>query len=182
MLYYAIFEMGEEGGFDVSFPDLQGAYTDGKNMHEALTMAKDLAAGRLINAEDDGEHLPDPTDFKQIDYPEGALLIPIELDLDFYRKKFDSKPVKKTLTIPNYLNNLGKKAGINFSQTLTEALEKKLGRWLSSEWQLVQIEIKTLESEIIFLQRFCILARYEKQKSLEMLISRLLLRSLLNIL
>lgn len=127
MLYYAIFEVADDGGVDISFPDLQGAYTFGDDMHEALYMAKDLAAGWLINAEDDGEKLPLATDFHEIDYPEGALLIPIEVDLDFYRKKFDSKPVKKTLTIPNYLNELGLKAGINFSQTLAEAIEKKLG-------------------------------------------------------
>lgn len=127
MLYYAIFEVGSDGGVDVFFPDLQGAFTFGEDMHEALYMAKDLAAGWLINAEDDGEKLPSATNFKEIAVPEDALLVPIEVDLDFYRKKFDSTPVKKTLTIPTYLNDLGIKAGINFSQTLTEALEQKLG-------------------------------------------------------
>lgn len=127
MLYYAIFEVDDDGAVNVSFPDLQGAYTFGSDMHEALAMAKEVAAGWLINAEDDGEELPVATDFKSIEVPKGSLLVPIEVDLDFYRKKFDSTPIKKTLTIPTYLNDLGNKAGINFSQTLTEALKEKLG-------------------------------------------------------
>lgn len=127
MLYYAIFEVDDDGAVNVSFPDLQGAYTFGSDMHEALAMSKEVEAGWLINAEDDGEELPTATDFKSIEVPKGSLLVPIEVDLDFYRKKFDSTPVKKTLTIPTYLNDLGNKAGINFSQTLTEALKEKLG-------------------------------------------------------
>ncbi len=127
MLYYAIFEVDNDGTVNVSFPDLQGAYTFGSDMHEALEMAKELSAGWLINAEDDGEQLPVASDFKKIKVPDGALLIPIEVDLNFYRQKFDSTPVKKTLTIPTYLNDLGNKAGINFSLTLTEALKEKLG-------------------------------------------------------
>ena len=127
MLYYAIFEVDNNGSVNVSFPDLQGAYTFGEDMHEALAMAKEVAAGWLINAEDDGEELPVSSNFKSIEVPEGALLIPIEVDLNFYRQKFDSTPIKKTLTIPSYLNDLGNKAGINFSLTLTEALKEKLG-------------------------------------------------------
>lgn len=127
MIYYAIFEIDDGGGVNISFPDLQGAYTFGNDMHEALYMAKDLAAGWLINAEDDGEELPVASDYKKIQVSNSDLLVPIEVDLDFYRKKFDTKPVKKTLTIPTYLNDLGNKAGINFSQTLTDALKEKLG-------------------------------------------------------
>lgn len=126
-LYYATFSPNDDGSVSVSFPDLQGAYTFGKDMHEALYMAKDLLAGWLLDEEDEGNKFPTPTFYKDIQVEEGELLIPIEVDLDFYRKKFDSKPVKKTLTIPNYLNELGKKADINFSQTLAEALEQKLG-------------------------------------------------------
>lgn len=126
MIYYGIFNIADDG-INVSFPDLDGAFTGGSDMHEALNMAKDLLAGWLINAEDDGEKFPAPTQPLDIKVGQGELVIPIEVNLNFYRKKFDSQPVKKTLTIPTYLNDLGNKAGINFSQTLTEALKEKLG-------------------------------------------------------
>jgi len=125
MIYYAVFNFADDG-INVIFPDLNDASTFGQDMHEALYMAKDLLAGWLIDAEDEKDEFPAPSDHHSISVASGDLLIPIEIDLAFYRKKFDSKPVKKTLTIPNYLNDLGNKAGINFSATLTEALKEKL--------------------------------------------------------
>lgn len=125
-LYYAIFTPSD-GQYAVEFPDLLGAATFGEDMHDALYMAKDLLAGWLLGEEDDGNEFPQASKHQEITIEPNDLIIPIEVDLDFYRKKFDSKPVKKTLSIPNYLNDLGNKAGINFSQTLTEALKEKLG-------------------------------------------------------
>ncbi|WP_312542455.1 type II toxin-antitoxin system HicB family antitoxin [Enterococcus sp.] len=125
-LYYAIFSL-EDDAVNVVFPDLEGAATFGEDMHEALYMAKDLLAGWLLGEVDDGMAFPNVTDPREIQTEPGELVIPIEVDLDFYRKKFDSTPIKKTLTIPSYLNDLGIKASINFSATLTDALKEKLG-------------------------------------------------------
>lgn len=125
VIYYAVFNFAEDG-INVVFPDLDDAATFGENMHEALYMAKDLLAGWLIDAEDEKETFPVPSDHLSIPVAPEDLLIPIEIDLAFYRKKFNSKPIKKTLTIPSYLNDLGNEAKINFSATLTEALKEKL--------------------------------------------------------
>jgi hypothetical protein len=43
-----------------------------------------------------------------------------------YRKKYNNRAVKKTLSIPEWLNEAASKAGINFSQTLQDALKEKL--------------------------------------------------------
>lgn len=126
LLYYAVFSFDDDS-VSVVFPDLNDASTFGSDMHEALYMAKDLLAGWLLGEEEDGNKFPKPSEPQFINVEPNDLLIPIEVDLNFFRKKFDSKPVKKTLTIPAYLNDLGIKSGINFSQTLTEALEQKLG-------------------------------------------------------
>jgi len=125
VIYYAVFNFAEDG-INVVFPDLDNAATFGENMHEALYMAKDLLAGWLIDAEDEKEAFPTPSDHLSIPVAPEDLLIPIEIDLAFYRKKFNSKLIKKTLTIPSYLNDLGNEAKINFSATLTEALKEKL--------------------------------------------------------
>ncbi|MBL1225383.1 type II toxin-antitoxin system HicB family antitoxin [Enterococcus sp. BWR-S5] len=125
-IYYAIFNIAEDG-INVSFPDLDGAFTSGSDMHEALYMSKDLLAGWLINAEDDGETLPTPSQPESVKVPEGDLLIPVEVNLEVYREKFNNQLIKKTLTIPKYLNRLAEEEKINFSSTLTEALKRKLG-------------------------------------------------------
>jgi len=124
-LYYAIFE--EEGNaFNVAFPDLQGAFTFGENMHEALYMAKDLLGGYLSILEDDKEPIPAPSKPSEIKLEKGQLLIPIEVDVQLFREKEEMKLIKKTINIPNYLNRLGKEKGLNFSQVMTEALHQKL--------------------------------------------------------
>lgn len=125
-IYYALFDLDVDG-VNVSFPDLDGAFTCGNDMHEALYMAKDLLAGWLINAEDDGETFPTPSQPNKITVPSDNLLIPVEVNLGLFRDKFDNQLVKKTLTIPKYLNELGNAEGINFSLTLSEALKDKLG-------------------------------------------------------
>lgn len=85
VIYYAMFDFADNG-INVVFPDLNNAATFGENMHEALYMAKDLLAGWLIDAEDEKQAFPSPTDHRSLSVAAGNLLIPIEVDLSFYRK------------------------------------------------------------------------------------------------
>lgn len=124
-LYYAIFSP-DNGKYAVEFPDLEGAYTFGDSMSEALYMAKDLLEGWLIVAEDEGDKIPAPSYPQDIKSEKDDLIIPIEVNLNAARLKHSSKLIKKTLSIPEYINELAKENNINFSQTLTEALKEKL--------------------------------------------------------
>lgn len=125
-LYYAIFDI-EPDGISIEFPDLDGAFSSGSDMHEALYMAKDLLEGWLLLAEDEGDPLPVPSSLSDMQerHP-NSLIIPVEVNLELAREKHFGKPVKKTLTIPSYVNTLAVENGINFSQVLTEALKSKL--------------------------------------------------------
>lgn len=125
-IYYSLFNLAKDG-INVEFPGLNGAFTFGSDMHDALYMAKDLLAGWLINAKDAGETIPEPFQPASITVPSGDLLVPIEVNTKIYRMKFDNQAVKKTLTIPRYLDALAKEENINFSLVLTEALREKLG-------------------------------------------------------
>lgn len=121
-LFYAVFDE-QEDGINVSFPDLEGGFTAGENMSEALYMAKDLLAGLLIDLQEDGERIPTPSKPFSVPKKENELVVPIEVNLEFYRAKFEGELVKKTLTIPKYLNIAGVNEKINFSQILTEELK-----------------------------------------------------------
>lgn len=72
------------------------------------------------------EAFPPASEYDEISPSKGDLLIPIEANLEVARLKENTKMIKKTLTIPNYVNALAEKEGINFSQTLTEVLKEKL--------------------------------------------------------
>lgn len=125
-LYYALFEP-DEGQYSVSFPDLPGCLTCGDNMSEALYMAKDVLEGWMIGVEDDKESIPNPSEPNAIITQQGALVIPIEVDTKLARIKFENQSVKKTLTIPYWLDEMAKENNINFSQVLQEALKQRLG-------------------------------------------------------
>lgn len=125
-LYYAIFSK-EGHQYNVSFPDLDGAFTCGEDMNDALYMAKDLLEGWLLVAENEGDEIPPASEPESIQAEKSDLIVPIQADLKLAREKHESKLIKKTLTIPQYLNDIAVSYNVNFSQTLTEALKEKLG-------------------------------------------------------
>ncbi|MDF7638452.1 type II toxin-antitoxin system HicB family antitoxin [Lactobacillus sp. ESL0791] len=126
-LYFAIFTLNKAGQYEVSFPDFAPEVaTYGNNLSEALAAAKQALTGVLLVKEDYRETIPTASTQTEIHYDKGELLIPIEVNTELAREKEENKLVKKTLTIPSYLDKLGKSKGINFSQTLTAALKEKL--------------------------------------------------------
>ncbi len=112
------------GEYDVRIPDLPGCITCGKNLADAIEMAEDAVAMWLCDAEDNHESIPEPSEKLTVEKPQFVSLI--VADTNLYRKENDNRAVKKTLSIPNWLNTEAEKAGINFSQTLQTALKKKL--------------------------------------------------------
>ncbi|MFJ7407050.1 MULTISPECIES: type II toxin-antitoxin system HicB family antitoxin [unclassified Lysinibacillus] len=129
--YYfpAIFDPGteNENGFTITFPDLPGCITEGSNMDEAAYMSKDVLAGFLYGMEEDGEQIPAPSNPSNIDLPQGAFISIVEVRTDYIRDEIENKAVKKTLTIPKWLNDAAEKENINFSQLLQFAIKERLG-------------------------------------------------------
>lgn len=122
--YPAIFTPVENGEFDVKVPDLPGCRTCGKNLADAIFMAEDATAMWLWDAETKAEIIPDPTLLPPVIAPQ--FFSYIVADTDEYRRKYDSRAVKKTLSIPSWLNVQAEQAGVNFSQVLQDALKEKL--------------------------------------------------------
>lgn len=112
---------GKEDCYQVYIPDLDG-YTQGKDIVECIEMARDFIGNRLMEI----DSIPEPNSMEY--HPnEKEIKSLVDVDLSKYKLSRNNRPVKKTLTIPSYLNELGQKAGINFSQTLAEAIKIKLG-------------------------------------------------------
>lgn len=125
-VYPAIFLPEEEGGYSVFFPDLEGCYTCGDDLADALFMAEDVLAFVLYDCERDGSQIPSPSLAENIKLSGKEFVNYIACDTIEYAKRNNNKAVKKTLTIPEWLNEAATKAGINFSQTLQEALAEKV--------------------------------------------------------
>jgi len=120
-------EVDDVHGYLVKVPDFKGGLTEGDDIADALYMAQDLVSIMCVCYQDDGKPLPSPTPLDEVVVKSRETKTLVAADLDAYRKKLDEMAVKKTLTIPSWLNEAAKAAHINFSSTLAEALKEKLG-------------------------------------------------------
>lgn len=125
LFYPALFHKSEEGGFWISFPDFPECFTEGDDMKQTYEMAVEALGLALVNRKEEKEEIPDPSDLDKIQNEDGTIVI-VEFDMLEYQRKHNSKAVKKTLSIPEWLNEEAVSMGVNFSQVLQEALMSKL--------------------------------------------------------
>lgn len=126
LFYPALFHKAEEGGFWVSFPDVPECLTQGDDMTQAYEMAVDALGLALTCREKERQPIPDSSDPTTITPEPDSFLVVIEFDMLSYKKRISSRAVKKTLSIPEWLNEAAMSMDLNFSQVLQEALMSKI--------------------------------------------------------
>ncbi len=121
----------------VYVPDLK-INTEGKDIADAIEMARDAIGLKCVSLDDEGLPLPVESDMKTalqktkadtddiFDYSDGIETI-VDVDVTFYRNKSKNRAVRKNCTIPAWLNDKAELNGINFSKVLTDALIEILG-------------------------------------------------------
>ncbi|MCC8069246.1 MAG: type II toxin-antitoxin system HicB family antitoxin [Ruminococcus sp.] len=131
-IYPACFYEEENGQYSVIFPDLNHLATFGDNLTDAMEMAIDCLADYIYSVKLSNEEIPKASNIKDIDidseYNEykSAFVNMVSVDVEEYAKKHFTKSVKKTLTIPSWLNEKAIEENINFSQLLQDALKERL--------------------------------------------------------
>ncbi len=127
--YTAIFTY-EEDGVHVVFPDLPGCVTFGKEEEEAVQMAREGLALHLYGMEQDGDEIPQPSSLRTLAKEENLqsneVFMLVEAFMPAFREKQSKRFVKKTLSIPYWMNAEAERIGVNFSQTLQNALAEKI--------------------------------------------------------
>ena len=124
-IYPAIFSK-EDTLYSVHFPDFESCYTQGENLQDAFDMAADVLALTLYEMEESKENIPTASEIKAIETKDNEFVSLVSCDTMAYRKLYDNKAVKKTLTIPSWLNRIAEKQNVNFSAVLQSALKEKL--------------------------------------------------------
>ena len=125
--YAAVFTK-ESDGYSVRFPQLDGCFTQGDTFDEALRMAQEAMALHLFGMEEDGEAIPAST-FDGIETERGEFIVPVTAWMTPFRDEMYNRAVKKTLTIPAWLNEAAEREKLNFSQILQSALKDQLHRY-----------------------------------------------------
>lgn len=124
-VYPAVFKP-EENSFSIYFPDIEGCYTCGDSIEDGMEMAKDALALMLTHLEDEKRVIPPASPINSVLLDGDAFATYISCDTALYRRLVNNVAVKKTLTIPSWLNDSAIAAGINFSQVLQDALKEQL--------------------------------------------------------
>ena len=124
--YTAVFTPEKNGLLSVNFPDLQGCYTSGDNIADAVYMAQDVLCLTLYDLEQDNKAIPAASKPQDIKISGEQFTSVVAVDTQNYRRYYENKSVKKTLSIPMWLNERAERANINFSGILQEALKENL--------------------------------------------------------
>lgn len=126
LIYPAVFHPEEVGGYSVDFPDLLGCVTEGDTLAEAIRMAEDALGIYLYTLKEEGDEAPAPSDPADVEVSGRDFVSLVEYDEVEYLKRTDSHSVKKTLTIPAWMDTLARENNLNFSNVLQNAIRREL--------------------------------------------------------
>lgn len=131
-VYPTLFTKEEDGTYLIEVPDM-GILTEGKDLQDAIAMARDAIGVKGICMEDNNEVLPAASPIEEIDISKGTFaeegegfVSMVDIDFDAYRRRLDNKSVRRNVTLPNWLNRKAEDAGLNVSGVLREALMREL--------------------------------------------------------
>ena len=125
-IYAAVFNQEADKVY-VSFPDLPGCITSGKDMSDAYEMAVDAANLWVTSAvEDQHEQVPDATPIEQIECRDGERVMLVQIDTEDYLRKTETKAVRRTVSIPSWMDQIAQKRGISLSKVLQDALKAQI--------------------------------------------------------
>lgn len=126
-VYPAIFTPEDGGAYSIRFPDIENCFTCGNDIEDGMVMAQDaLTLMIYTNYEETGKPTPASTHIEDLKLNKDEFASYIVCNTTEFRRKFGTKAVKKTLTIPEWLNEAAIQERINFSQVLQDALKEKL--------------------------------------------------------
>ncbi|WP_141500948.1 type II toxin-antitoxin system HicB family antitoxin [Paenibacillus luteus] len=125
-VYPAIFDYADDG-ISVEFPDLPGALTCGDTDEDALRMARECMALHLYGMETDNDDIPQPTRTIDVKLDANQAVVLIDVWMPPFRDQMAEKAVKKTLTIPKWLDEIAVENNVNFSRVLQDGLKAHLG-------------------------------------------------------
>lgn len=122
---YPIVLIPTETGYVVNVPDFD-FMTQGKDIADAIDMARDAISLMGVQYEDEKRTIPQPSDISKVVRKDNEIVTLIDVDFSAYRRSIDNRAVRKNCTIPSWLNEQAEKAGINFSALLQKAIKEEL--------------------------------------------------------
>ncbi len=123
--FIAVLEDGGRGTIGVYFPDLPGCTSGAESFDKAAENAKEALCLHLYGMEEDGDEIPKPSGIKDIKTAENEITTLVEVNMVPFREKMRKRYVKKTLSIPSWVNAIAEEQGVNFSAVLLKGLKEQ---------------------------------------------------------
>ncbi len=123
-VYLARVIKANDGWYAIDFPDLPGTHAQCKDLTEVQQEAEKSLCSFLLAAKAVGEEVsaPSPT----IDLKDGEMAAIITADLDAYQRQHDTRPVRKTVSLPQWMAESAERKKLSLSKVLQESLSTRL--------------------------------------------------------
>ena len=118
-VYPAIFHSNEDGSFSITYPDLPGCITEGKSLANAMYMAQSALTQWIEYLTDKEQKIPQASDLKSIETTTGEFVNLIRADVK------DGRAVKRTVSIPKWMDDKVTEIGLSLSRVLQDALKER---------------------------------------------------------
>lgn len=115
-----------ENDYNVKFPDFEEIITYGETLEEAYVMAEDALKLCLFDLYKDKKDIPEAQKINKMKLEKGQVAILVKVEFKKVIREYDDRAVKKTLTIPSWLNKEAENAHLNFSHVLQQGLKEQL--------------------------------------------------------
>ena len=125
--YTAVFEKDDDGWWLVTFPDLERCATNAETLDEAIIQANNILEDYMALLEADAATVPEPTPYEKVFAPDGGVKQRIVVPMEGARRRWKNKSVNRMVTLPSWMDQKGREAGLNFSQLLQSAVGRALG-------------------------------------------------------
>jgi len=119
-IYPAIFHKNGDGSYTISYPDLPGCITEGKSLGNAMYMAQSALTQWIDYLTDKNQKIPDASPEKKIKTANGDFINLVCAEIK------NTKAVKRTVSIPKWMDDRVAQAGLSLSRVLQDALKEKL--------------------------------------------------------
>ena len=123
-LIYPCVARKEDDIYYANFPDFNACFTDAESIDELFANTKEVLNGVIFTILKNKMDLPAAGE--NIKLEEGEFLILVESPVGVIKDRINNMAVKKTLTLPAWMNEMAMEHDINFSQVLQEGLKREL--------------------------------------------------------
>ncbi|MBR5345114.1 MAG: type II toxin-antitoxin system HicB family antitoxin [Clostridia bacterium] len=123
--YAAVFTP-KNGRYYVRVPDMPGCVTSGDSYEDAFDMVLDAANLWMTDLVERKEKIPKATPMEQIKREDGDMLMLIQIDTDEYLRKTESRAVRRSVSIPAWMDMEVQERGLSLSRVLQDALKSQL--------------------------------------------------------